>query len=112
MPKFVVAFISAAFALVIGFVCGALLTVSDVVKTDNKIQSAVQARDQLNSKLDFALTEKEQYQNKINILNEENEKLTIMIREIKIENDNLKEKIEDYKKLMDIRIKPSGMSTE
>jgi FtsZ-binding cell division protein ZapB len=72
MPKIIVSIISAAFALVIGFACGALLT-----KPDNLIMQKL-----IDQKIEVSI--------ELNALKEKNNELNINISEIEKENDRLK----------------------
>jgi len=75
MPKFIIGLISAAFALVIGFACGALLTAPE------------------NSKLEQLINENKIFQKNISDINSQCEKLQQSISQLEQKNHQLRDEL-------------------
>jgi septal ring factor EnvC (AmiA/AmiB activator) len=106
MPKFVVALISAAFAVVIGFASGALLSKPSIDSTEAKIkkyedikQKDAQEKQELESKLNNVENENSRILREMKSLEQENWKLGQQVAQLENVNTLLKEKVTELEKL-------------
>ena len=112
MPKWIVAIVSAAFAIIIGFACGALLTVPDVVESENTIAEVkrshaelTQARDKLRKDLENAMRNNKELERKITWHTDENDALIQKITQAIEENTALRRQVAELKERNEFLIK-------
>ena len=104
MPKWTIGVISAAFALIIGFACGALLTKPDVVLTDRSIKTAQaseeemrKAKEQLNNRIKEIIQAGRDTEIRLESLREQYKILEEKLVRVNEKNDALQEQIEELK---------------
>lgn len=108
MPKVIVALIAAAFAVVIGFFCGAMLSKPNIEATEAKIKIVGDSRkeagkkmEQFKEKLEAAEDDNKRILKKLELLEQENEKILQQIAPLQNENTLLKERVSELKEIKD-----------